>query len=87
MLFFIFYKLLERNKNKTQMITSICGDQITNLPEIVSIIEKHSVKQALIKYRGKIINSFIGINTLMKKVTDKFNTVSIREVLKRVLNV
>ena len=68
------------------MITNICGDQVTNLLEIVYIIERSLDKKAIIDNREGIVNSFIGTNTLMKKITGEFNTVSIREGLKRILN-
>ena len=83
---FFFNKLLKQNENKPQLITNICGDQVTNLLEIVSIIERSLDKKAIIDNREGIVNSFIGTNTLMKKITGEFNTVSIREGLKRILN-
>lgn len=55
--------------------------------KVVSIIEKLLDKQAIIENKDGIVNSFIGINTSMKKITGEFNTVSIKEGLERVINV
>ena len=41
MLFLFFNKIMEHDKNKTQIVTNICGYQVTNLLEIISIIEKY----------------------------------------------